>query len=168
MSEKTPAEETRATPLPPPRPASLSLQLLLGILIFACGIGVGVGGVVIFGREWMLRDIRRPPDPRQAAHDLTEGLGLTPEKRTEVEAIIVRHIETGGELREEHLQQVMEDMKLMEDEVAQVLDAETARKWRQRIEELPPLGRGGHRGPPPEHHGGPPSRDGRPPPRGRH
>jgi hypothetical protein len=123
--------------------------LLLGALIFLCGVGVGVGGMIAFGRDWMLRGIERGPAPSQIAHDLTEGLGLPPEKRAAVEAVIIKHVEVGSELRRRHIEEVTADMRAMEDEVARMLDPGAARKWHERMANFPAGGPGRRGGPPP-------------------
>ncbi|MGQ9729956.1 MAG: hypothetical protein ACUVX8_01660 [Candidatus Zipacnadales bacterium] len=136
MSETTPTAEPRLRPSYSP-----VTQVLLGIAIFTCGVSVGTGTMIIFGRNWLIHQAFRPPDPPETARSLTNGLDLSPEKRVEVQAAIERYLQAAIARREEIIRERREQLETLQAELERILEPKQARLLRQRMERFPPFSR---------------------------
>jgi hypothetical protein len=166
--EQTPPTGPRSpTAVRPPRrqagwiPAALALATLLS------GIAIGACGIVVLGRGPLLRYLMGSPDmvPVEAMDRIGRDLQLTPAERQAVQAIVYERMQKVEEIRTQGREDVSEQLDSLRDDVAKVLDAEKARRWRKRFEEA----RNAGFAPPPPDPGRwrpPPGMEGQPPPGG--
>jgi Spy/CpxP family protein refolding chaperone len=126
-------EEPTVAPVPPP--AARWQQTALGVLILLAGISIGAAGTVLIGKEVIRRRLEHPDRMSVGiARQMTRSLDLSPDQAKQVEAIVDQRMRTARGMRNDARRQVEQELSLMRDEVAEVLDKEQARRWRAQFE----------------------------------
>ena len=131
MSAQDPEVTTEGAgePLPPPKLFPWR-QLILGVLILLCGAAIGAGGAVVLTRQALIGTIqRRDRNAPELMRRMGDRLNLTPEQRKQVEAIVSQRMGAVRQIREEVRPRITEEMRLMRDEVAEVLNGEQKAAW---------------------------------------
>lgn len=142
MSQEPSTIDTESQSAPPPAPRRWPWrQVLLGVAILACGVAIGAGGATIITkkatRERILQTWRNPRGTQgMMARRIEKELHLSPEQAKQVQDIVSRRMGAVREIMEENRPQVYEQFDLMKEEVAEVLDENQAREWRERFGRL--------------------------------
>ncbi len=134
--------------VPPPRPEpprslrrpgapAAWLQIALAFGVLTSGIAIGACGVVVFGRDALLRRALGAPEmiPGQVMDRIGADLRLTPEQAAEVQAAIAKRMARVDEIRSSSRDEIRSEFDGLREDVAALLDADRARLWRQRFEE---------------------------------
>jgi hypothetical protein len=146
-----------------------------GLVILLAGIVIGAAGVMIMNR---CRPVAPPPAPEVAGERLMRGLDrhldLTPGQAEAIKPVIRKHMQKLREIRMSARPRIVEQLRLMNEEVSSLLDDRQRRLWQdhlrrlqRRLEEGPRRRGGRHRGryrrhrdafgpPPPDHEQPPP------------
>lgn len=137
---------------PPPRRRGRWPFVGLALLILASGMVIGAVVSALVTRQAVLGAMRDPGRvSTRLVSRLTEDLGLTEEQAEAVRRIVEKRAANLRELRAEVAPRLREEVRLMEEEIAVVLDPEQAKLWKGRIDRmhnyLPSTRRGGpHQG----------------------
>jgi len=157
MSKQPSSEDTQAqspvAPVPPVVRRSAWRRILLGVLILACGVAIGAGAGNIITKNTERERVRQSwLNPRRTqgmmAKRIEEKLDLSPEQAKQVRDIVNQRMGAVHQIIEESRPRVREQLDLMKDEVAEVLNENQAQEWRKSFERiLRPAGppRDGHR-----------------------
>ena len=132
---------------------------LLGAVILVCGVAIGSAGTLIIRHE-------PPPPPKPTEFIMARmqrDLQLSAQQSKQIREILTKHFAILDAERDQLRARMDEQFRLMNDEIAKVLDQEQARKFREEFKRFgaPRPGRGG--GPPGGHPYGPPHGGERPP-----
>ncbi|MBN1901344.1 hypothetical protein JW926_08485 [Candidatus Sumerlaeota bacterium] len=115
-------------------------QIMLGIVIFLCGIIVGTGVTLLIARRIVIKALRNPEGmPQRITTRMKKNLSLSDVQAEKVQQIISRHLGELNRIRKETHPRVRENLGRLKEEVADVLDEEQERKWRERFEKLESL-----------------------------
>ena len=142
------------------RMAFFGLVILLAGMLSGAAVALLVVGHI--GRE------RRPPAVPPVTELITRvvpRLHLSEEQTRQIEPIVQKHYERLDAIRQEGRTEIMEELKLMNEEMFTVLNEDQARLWQQLLQGLPSemrhvpdwYGPGAGRGPGPRRRMGPPA-----------
>ena len=111
--------------------------ILLGLAILFCGAAIGTGTTSIvtkkITRKHILEAWRGSPRMSELmANRIERVLDLSPEQAEQVQGIVKERMGAVREIVEERRPLIDEQLKLMKDEVAGVLNEEQAEKWGER------------------------------------
>lgn len=122
---------------PTPRRRRGWLRLLLYLLIFISGGIVGSGATLMVIRTSALFAVHHPDEmPAIIANRMERALDLDDEQKRQVLEILHERQEALQDVRRQSQPLVEEQLDLLEEQVAAVLDPEQQEKWRSRIEHL--------------------------------
>jgi hypothetical protein len=127
------------------------LPLLLSIVILMIGIGIGSATTALVMNKTFTDAIHKPERGRRMLMEhLIHQLDLSDEKAAEVETLIEDRFSELDELHDEFMPRVMEQLDILEEEVAAVLDPEQEARWREGVARMREfggrMGRGGPHG----------------------
>ncbi len=112
-------------------------MVLLGLVILVCGIMIGSAGTVFVARRAMLHAVRHPEEmPRRAATRLASRLDLTDEQRARIEGILRTRLRKLGEIRDRLRPHMDRELDALREEIADVLDENQERRWREDFRRL--------------------------------
>ena len=135
--------------VPPPAPRRWPL-VALALLILVSGMVIGAVVSAVVTRRAVIGALRDPgPVSTRLVSRLTEDLGLTEAQTEGVRRIVEKRAANLRELRAEVAPRFREEVRLMEEEIAGVLNAEQVELWKRRVQRMrefaPPSRRGGPR-----------------------
>jgi hypothetical protein len=123
--------------LPAARPRRRWLSIVLGLVIFASGAVVGGGATVLVAVRQVREMITHPERaPDRIVARLHSKLKLNQEQTKKVEQIVKRRQAALMEIRREVQPQVIEQLDLFEQEVADVLQPDQKQRWHALLANL--------------------------------
>jgi hypothetical protein len=137
MTEAHPDMPSSSLELPVPRKRRPWRSLLLGLVILFCGILIGAGITVIALQKVVLYAIHHPEQvPSRLTERLRGKLGLSDDQAKKIRGILKERQRAFQALRRATRPKVERELDRLREEVAAVLDANQARKWRSRFDRL--------------------------------
>ena len=145
-----------------------------GLIILVAGLVIGSASTLILVRPRPIGWTRGPEFiSEKMVHDLQRHLQLSDEQAEKVESILQKHMRKLNEIRMNARTQIVEQLRLMNEEISAVLTEQQKQIWQDSLQQLqrqlqphgrrwgngvegPPHGRGrGKFGPPPPRNGPP-------------
>ena len=122
---------------PTPRRRRGWLRLLLYLVIFISGGIVGTGITLMVIRKSALFAVHHPDEmPAIIADRMTRVLDLDDDQKCQILDILRERQEALQDIRRQSQPLVEEQLDLLEEQVAAVLDPEQQEKWRSRIKHI--------------------------------
>ncbi len=122
---------------PAPRRRRGWLRLLLYLVIFLSGGIVGTGTTLMIIRKSALFAVHHPGEmPGIIADRMERALDLDDEQKRQILDILHERQEALQDIRRQSQPLVEEQLDLLEEQVAAVLDPEQQENWRSRIEHI--------------------------------
>lgn len=108
-----------------------------GIVILVSGIAIGACGSLWLARKMVLTGRQHPERvPEWATQRLRRTLDLSDGQAEEVKAIIEKRLDALRTIRDDTRPRVTEQLDLLEEEIAAVLDGDQEQEWHRRAERL--------------------------------
>ncbi len=121
----------------PHQKRSVWKAILPGLVILVAGIAIGVSAtLIVTGGPHDTGE----PEPEEFAEQmlrrLTRELDLTARQREQLEPILQDHYRALRDIRTEARPRIVAQLIELDDEVANVLDEDQARRWREKLDRL--------------------------------
>lgn len=122
----------------PPAAHGLLKSVLLGLLILTAGIAIGASATFLGMSRQRAAPAEQAPEvfAERMLRRLDRDLNLRPEQRRRLEPVLQEHYRALQHARSELRPRIVQQLALLDHDIASVLDEEQDRIWQQQVQRL--------------------------------